>query len=382
MKIAALQMVSTPDVARNLDTAAGLIEQAARGGAELVALPEYFCLLGRRDTDKLAVAEDDGAGPIQQLLSDSARRCKVWVVGGTLPIRTSDPERVRNSCCVYAPDGQRVARYDKIHLFAYDNGREHYDEARVLEAGDAPVAFEAQRLRIGLSVCYDLRFPELYRALGRPPCDLLCVPSSFTYTTGLAHWELLLRARAVENQCYVIAPAQGGVHENGRRTYGHSMIVDPWGEVLAVREEGAGVVMAELDSARIQAVRQQLPALSHRRTRARGHLKRSGCRRCRGQARQRHPNIICRASSDFTGAAASSNASAPPRTSARPGQRHVKLRARKSVAAIIPQRSGARAHSMRRNAASMPGASRSASTSENASRSPRLRPCPATGCNV
>jgi nitrilase len=186
-------------------------------------------------------------------------------VRGTLPMRTSNPDRVRNSCCVFAPDGRRAARYDKIHLFAYDNGREHYDEARVLEAGDAPVAFEARGLRIGLSVCYDLRFPELYRALGRPPCDLLCVPSSFTYTTGLAHWELLLRARAVENQCYVIAPAQGGVHENGRHTYGHSMIVDPWGEVLAQREEGEGVVMADLDTARIQSVRQQLPALSYRR---------------------------------------------------------------------------------------------------------------------
>ncbi len=266
MKIAALQMVSTPDVARNLDTAAGLIDRAARGGAQLVALPEYFCLLGRRDTDKLAVAEDDGAGPIQQALADAARRAKVWVVGGTLPMRTADPHRVRNSCCVYAPDGQRVARYDKMHLFAYDNGREHYDEGRVLEAGNAPVAFAALGFRIGLSVCYDLRFPELYRALGHPPCDLLCVPSSFTHTTGLAHWELLLRARAVENQCYVIAPAQGGVHENGRRTYGHSMIVDPWGEVLAQRDEGAGVVMAELDAARIQVVRQQLPALSHRRT--------------------------------------------------------------------------------------------------------------------
>lgn len=265
MKIAALQMVSTPDVARNLDAAARLIDQAARSGAELVALPEYFCLLGRRDTDKLAVAEDDGAGPIQQMLADCARRAKVWVVGGTLPLRTSDPQRVRNTCCVYAPDGQRVARYDKIHLFAYDNGREQYDEGRVLEAGDAPVAFEALGLRIGLSVCYDVRFPELYRALCKPPCDLLCVPSSFTYTTGLAHWELLLRARAVENQCYVIAPAQGGSHENGRRTFGHSMVVDPWGEVLAQRDEGTGVVVADLDPSRIQAVRQQLPALSHRR---------------------------------------------------------------------------------------------------------------------
>jgi nitrilase len=266
MKIAALQMVSTPDVGRNLDAAASLIDEAARLGAKLVALPEYFCLLGRRDTDKIAVAEVDGDGPIQRMLADAARRAQVWVVGGTLPMRTADPERVRNSCCVYGPHGQRVARYDKIHLFAYDNGRERYDEGRVLQAGDTPVAFEAEGLRIGLSVCYDVRFPELYRALGKPPCDLICVPSSFTYTTGLAHWELLLRARAVENQCYVIAPAQGGTHENGRRTYGHSLVVDPWGEVLACRDEGAGVVMAEIDRDRIASVRQQLPALTHRRT--------------------------------------------------------------------------------------------------------------------
>jgi predicted amidohydrolase len=265
MKIAALQMVSTTDVARNLDSAATLIDQAARAGAQLVALPEYFCHLGQRDTDKLAIAEDDGAGPIQQMLSDCARRGGVWVVGGTLPMRTAQPERVRNSCCVYAPDGRRVARYDKIHLFAYDNGRERYDEGRVLEAGDTPVAFDAEGLRIGLSVCYDVRFPELYRALCSPPCDLLCVPSSFTHTTGQAHWELLLRARAVENQAYVIAPAQGGTHDNGRRTWGHSMVIDPWGEVLAVRDEGEGAVMAEIDRARIEGVRQQLPALTHRR---------------------------------------------------------------------------------------------------------------------
>jgi nitrilase len=266
MKIAALQMVSTTDVTHNIDTAARLIDEAARAGARLVALPEYFCHLGRRDTDKLAIAEDDGAGAIQQALADSARRAGVWVVGGTLPLRTPNAERVRNSCCVYAPDGQRVARYDKIHLFAYDNGREHYDEGRVLEAGDTPVAFEAEGLRIGLSVCYDLRFPELYRRLSTPPCDLICVPSSFTYTTGQAHWELLLRARAVENQAYVIAPAQGGTHENGRRTWGHSMIVDPWGEVLAARVEGEGVVMAEIHGARLREVRTQLPALAHRRS--------------------------------------------------------------------------------------------------------------------
>jgi deaminated glutathione amidase len=265
MRVAALQMVSTPELSRNLEAAARLIGEAARAGAELVALPEYFCLLGRSDTDKLGIAEPDGAGPIQALLSEQARAHCVWLVGGTLPLRGEHAARVRNSCCVYAPDGRRAARYDKIHLFAFDNGLEQYDEARVLEAGTQTVALEVGALRVGLSVCYDLRFPELYRALTRPPCDLLCVPSAFTHTTGRAHWELLLRARAVENQCYVLAPAQGGVHENGRRTWGHSMVVDPWGEVLACRDEGEGVVLAEVDAERIAAVRRQLPALAHRR---------------------------------------------------------------------------------------------------------------------
>jgi nitrilase len=199
------------------------------------------------------------------MLSDQARLCGVWLVGGTLPMRTDEPGRVRNSCCVYAPDGHRAARYDKLHLFAFDNGREQYDEGRVLEAGSTPVAFDVDGLRVGLSICYDLRFPELYRALASPPCDLVCVPSAFTDTTGRAHWELLLRARAVENQCYVLAPAQGGDHENGRRTWGHSMVVDPWGEVLAQLEVGPGVVLAQIDIERIASVRRQLPALTHRR---------------------------------------------------------------------------------------------------------------------
>ena len=265
MKIAALQMVSTPDVARNLAAAAGLIARAAAAGAQLVALPEYFCLMGRRDDDKLSVAEAPGDGPIQSFLSTQAREHGLWVLGGTLPLRTSSPERVRNSSLVFAPDGTLAARYDKMHLFAFDNGREQYDEGRVLEAGTALVALQAGGLRVGLSVCYDLRFPELYRALMQPPCDLLCVPSAFTYTTGQAHWELLLRARAVENQCVVLAPAQGGTHENGRRTWGHSMIVDPWGELLAVQAEGEGVVLASVDVGRLAAVRTQLPALRHRR---------------------------------------------------------------------------------------------------------------------
>jgi len=265
MKIAALQMVSTPDVERNLEAARQLVAQAARSGARLVVLPEYFCLMGRSDRDKLVVAEVAGAGPIQQMLSDAAREHRVWLVGGTLPLRCGDPDRVLNSNCVFAPDGTLAARYDKIHLFRYDNGRERYDEGVAILAGSEPVAIAVDELRVGLSVCYDLRFPELYRALMHPPCDLLCVPSAFTQTTGAAHWELLLRARAVENQCYVIAAAQGGLHENGRRTFGHSMVVDPWGDVVGVLPEGEGVVLAELDPARLASVRTQLPALEHRR---------------------------------------------------------------------------------------------------------------------
>jgi len=265
LKIAALQMVSTPDVDRNLEAAGQGIADAAAAGARLVALPEYFCLLGRNDRDKLAVAESDGDGPIQAFLAEAARRHGLWIVGGTLPMRTEQVDQVRNSCCVYAPDGTRAARYDKIHLFAFDNGRERYDEGRTLQAGSVPRAFDAGGVRVGLTICYDLRFPELYRALMTPPCDLIVVPSAFTYTTGQAHWELLLRARAIENQCYVLAPAQGGTHENGRRTWGHSLLVDPWGEVIDCRDEGVGLVMGEIDAQRLDDVRRQLPALTHRR---------------------------------------------------------------------------------------------------------------------
>jgi len=267
MKIAAVQMVSTPDVARNLEAAKALVARAAAEGARLVVLPEYFCLMGRNDRDKLGVAERPGSGPIQQMLAEAAKAHGVWLVGGTLPMAIEgNVERVTNTNLVYSPRGELAARYDKMHLFRYDNGKEQYDEGRVLLAGGEPVAFEAAGVRVGLSVCYDLRFPELYRALMQPPCDLLSVPSAFTYPTGAAHWELLLRARAVENQCYVIAAAQGGTHENGRRTFGHSLVADPWGEIVTIRrEEGEGVVVAELDAARIASVRMQLPALAHRR---------------------------------------------------------------------------------------------------------------------
>ncbi|MDZ5456364.1 carbon-nitrogen hydrolase family protein [Azohydromonas lata] len=269
MKLAALQMVSTPDVDRNLKAADRLIADAAAQGATLASLPEYFCLMGENDRDKLRIAENDGSGPIQEFLSSQAKSRGLWLIGGTLPIRALDGARVRNACCVYGPNGERAARYDKLHLFAFDNGREHYDEAVALEPGDSPVAVQAGDLRVGLSVCYDLRFPELYRAMsfesGQKPCDVISVPAAFTYTTGKAHWELLLRTRAVENQCYVVAAAQGGKHENGRRTWGHSMVIDPWGEVLAVVEEGEGIAIAEFSPERMGEVRVQLPALGHRR---------------------------------------------------------------------------------------------------------------------
>ncbi len=267
MKIAAVQMVSTTSVERNLQTAQRLIAQAAAEGAQLLALPEYFCLMGQHDTDKLTVAEAPGRGPMQSMLSHAAKAHGVWLIGGTVPLKVAAPgsDRVHNASCVYAPDGAQAARYDKVHLFRFNNAAEAYDESRVLQAGSEPVAFNAGVVRVGLSICYDLRFPELYRALMTPPCDLIAVPSAFTHTTGQAHWELLLRARAVENQCYVIAPAQGGRHQNGRRTWGHSMVVDPWGEVIAVLPEGEGVITAELDLARIAQVRTQLPALTHRR---------------------------------------------------------------------------------------------------------------------
>ena len=266
LRVAAIQMTSTPRREDNLRAAAEQIAEAARQGARLVALPEYFCLMGLRDADKLALRETDGHGPIQDFLADQAARHGIWLIGGSIPLAAPEPDRVFNSLPVYDPQGRRVARYDKIHLFSFHRGAESYDEARSIAPGRAPVAFdcaaEGVSLRIACAVCYDLRFPELFRGLGT--VDAIVIPSAFTATTGRAHWELLLRARAVENLCYVLAPAQGGRHENGRTTFGHSMLIDPWGEVLAVREDGPGVVLGEIDPARIRDVRESLPALDHR----------------------------------------------------------------------------------------------------------------------
>lgn len=261
-RIAAVQMVSGPDIGPNLEAATRLVTEAADSGAQLVALPEYFAIISGDERAKVAIRERDGEGPLQDFLRETASRHGIWLVGGTVPLVAEADGKVRNTTLVYGPDGTRVARYDKIHLFGFSRGDERYDEAETIEPGDTVVAFDSAVGRVGLSVCYDLRFPELYRAMG--PVDLILVPSAFTYTTGKAHWEVLLRTRAIENQCYVMAPAQGGRHPSGRVTWGHSMIVDPWGEILACREEGAGVVSGQLEPERIATVRESLPALRHR----------------------------------------------------------------------------------------------------------------------
>lgn len=279
MKVAVIQMVSGPDVPANLAQARALLESAAQGGAELAVLPEYFCLMGQRDTDKLAVGEAFGSGPLQQFLAESARSLGLWLVGGTLPLtcpataqaatERTEAARVSNSSLVFSPSGECVARYDKIHLFRFDNGQEHYDESLVLSAGSQPVTFDlpskdGHTWRVALSVCYDLRFPELYRAYASAGAHLMLVPSAFTYTTGQEHWEVLLRARAIENLSFVAAAAQGGLHDNQRRTWGHAMLIDPWGKLLAQQAQDAGVVLADLDFAALTTCRGRLPALQHR----------------------------------------------------------------------------------------------------------------------
>lgn len=262
-RIAAVQMVSGPDIAQNLRDADRLVAEAAARGAQLVALPEYFPLISGNETDKVRAREKEGAGPLQDFLREAAQRHKVWLVGGSIPLEASVPDKVRNCCLVFDDAGRRVARYDKIHLFGFRRGTEHYNESQTIEPGEAVVAFDSPAGRVGLSICYDLRFPELYRSMG--PVDLLVVPSAFTHTTGQAHWELLLRARAVENLCYVLAAAQGGTHPSGRQTWGDSMVVDPWGGVLARLANGPGVVTADMDAARIAELRTSLPALEHRK---------------------------------------------------------------------------------------------------------------------
>ncbi|MBY0578799.1 MAG: carbon-nitrogen hydrolase family protein [Burkholderiales bacterium] len=263
MKIAAIQMVSGPEIDANLVEAARLIAQAAEEGAKLAVLPEYFPMIGARDVDRLEAREAEGSGPIQDFLSGMARRHRLWIVGGSLPLHAENTEKSRNTCFVYDDFGLQRARYDKIHLFSFENGAERYEEGLCIEAGEDVSVCDTPFGKMGIAICYDLRFPELFRKMGE--VALIVVPAAFTQTTGLAHWELLLRSRAVENQCYVIASAQGGLHPTGRRTYGNSMIVDPWGEIVARMDKGAGIIMAQFDASRIVDVRSSLPALRHRK---------------------------------------------------------------------------------------------------------------------
>jgi nitrilase len=260
-------MVSTPKLKENMDTAQRLVNIAAKDGAQLVVLPEYFCLMGLKDTDKLSAKEAFGTGPIQERLAAIAKEHGIYLVAGTIPLESPEPNKVLNTTLVYDPQGQLIAHYDKIHLFGFQTATEHYEESETITAGSEPrllaIKVANTEWRFGLSICYDLRFPELYRALGQVDCHL--IPAAFTYTTGKDHWELLLRARAVENQCYVLASAQGGIHVNLRRTWGNSMIIDPWGVVLAQLPEGEGYITSTLSKEKLNEVRSKLPALNHRK---------------------------------------------------------------------------------------------------------------------
>jgi len=276
-RVAAVQMASGPVVSENLDEAARLIDEAVSDDAGLVVLPENFAIMPRNDADRLAAVEMDGQGPIQEFLAAQARRHRVWLVGGTIPLAAKSANKVRAACLLFNDRGERVARYDKIHLFdvSLDNG-EQYLESRSFEPGDEVVVADTPCGKLGLAVCYDLRFPELFRRLLDRGAELFAVPAAFTAHTGKAHWEVLVRARAIENLAYVIAAAQGGRHASGRETHGDSMIVSPWGEVLARLENGAGHAIADCDRARLQGVRASLPSIRHRRLRCAGRTSVAG----------------------------------------------------------------------------------------------------------
>jgi nitrilase len=267
LKIASIQMVSSPDLQENLNTAGRLISAATQDGAQLIVLPEYFCMMGLKDTDKVRVREPFGSGPIQEQLASFAKDNKIYLVAGTIPLESKDPGKVLNTMLAFDTAGQHIGRYDKIHLFGFQTKTERYQESETIEAGIAPgilnITHNQQDWSFGLSICYDLRFPELYRAMGAVDCHI--IPAAFTYTTGKDHWEILLRARAIENQCYVLASAQGGIHLNQRRTWGHSMLIDPWGTVLADLPEGEGFISGVLSKEKLNEVRSQLPALAHRK---------------------------------------------------------------------------------------------------------------------
>jgi predicted amidohydrolase len=261
-KVAAVQMASGPNVSGNLSEARRLVAKAAEQGARLVVLPEFFAIMGMNDTDKVMVREQPGFGQIQSFLSDAAREYNIWLVGGSIPLAARAADKVRNACLVFDEHGKQVARYDKIHLFNLDLGNENYNEAKTIEPGDQVVVVDSPFGRIGMAICYDLRFPELFRSM--KDVDIIVLPSAFTETTGKMHWEVLVRARAIENLAYVIASAQGGYHVSGRETHGNSMIVDPWGRILDRLPRGSGVVVADVNPSYQSTLRSSLPALTHR----------------------------------------------------------------------------------------------------------------------
>jgi len=265
-KIAAIQMASGPNVGANLLEAERLIIDAADAGAGLVVLPENFAFMGEAEQDKLALREKDGEGPMQDFLMQTAKRLGIWLVGGTVPLEANDPDKIRAACMVYNDQGERVARYDKIHLFDVNlvEANERYIESETIESGDEAVVLDSPFGRLGIAVCYDLRFPEMFRHMLDEGVEVVVFPAAFTAITGKAHWDILVRARAIENLCYMVAAAQGGFHLNGRETYGHSMIVGPWGTTLAELPTGAGSVIAPLDIEYLASIRRNFPALDHR----------------------------------------------------------------------------------------------------------------------
>lgn len=267
LNMASIQMVSTPSLDENLEVAARLVKEAAARGAQLAVLPEYFCLMGLKDTDKVNAREVAGSGPIQECLAAMAQDNHIFLVAGTIPLEAKESNKVLNSSLVFNPQGQQIARYDKIHLFGFQTETERYEESETIAAGNQPgkVTININKVDwcFGLSICYDLRFPELYRSLGQVDCHI--IPAAFTYTTGKDHWEILLRARAIENQCYVMSSAQGGLHLNQRRTWGESMLIDPWGDILSMLPEGEGFIQGTLSKDKLKEVRSKLPALKHRK---------------------------------------------------------------------------------------------------------------------
>jgi deaminated glutathione amidase len=266
-KCAAIQMASGPSVSSNLLEAEKLIAEAVKAGAKLVALPENFAMMGDREIDKIRIKEVDGTGTIQKFLSSTAKKYGIWLIGGTIPIAGDDENKVRAACVIYNELGERVARYDKMHLFDVNvpGTDEVYRESDSIERGDQMLVLDSPFGKLGIAVCYDLRFPEFFRKMVAQGMEILVIPSAFTDKTGSAHWEVLLRARAIENLCYVIAPNQGGFHLNGRKTYGHSMIIDPWGVVQDCYKTGAGFVTADIDLDKVGKVRSAFPVLNHRR---------------------------------------------------------------------------------------------------------------------